>query len=163
DTKYQPAEHSAQYQQIAGSIAGISQSLGTVNTEAVLPDMITRSLVTVPTSWWSGYAFEDYDKGIILETGYSYCTEAIVGLDWWAENNKMPTKVASVGYPGDYGGDSAEGVKRWAEANNAEVVAAIGTGPNQLVGDQSAVVGQLLQSGAEVVVLAVGPAETAQI
>lgn len=163
DTHYQASVHAAEYAQIAGSIAAISQSLGTVNTEAVLPDMITRSLVTVPTSWWSGYAFEDYDKGIILETGYSYCTEAIVGLDWWAENNKMPTKVASVGYPGDYGGDSAEGVKRWAEANNAEVVAAIGTGPNQLVGDQSAVVGQLLQSGAEVVVLAVGPAETAQI
>lgn len=163
DTEYVASKHASEYAQIAGSIAAISQSLGTVNTESVLPDMITRSLVTVPTSWWSGYAFDDYDKGIILETGYSYCTEAIVGLDWFAETNGTPTKVAAVGYPGDYGGDSAEGVKRWAAANGAEVVASIGTGPNQVVGDQSAVVAALAQAGADVVVLAVGPAETAQI
>lgn len=163
DTKYQPAEHAAQYQQIAGEILGIAQSLGTVNTESVLPDMIDRSLVTVPTSWWSGYAFEDYDQGIILETGYSYCTEAIVGLDWFAENYDAPTVVQAIGYPGDYGGDSAEGVARWAEANGATAAAPIATGPNQVVGNQDAVVGAVLAAAPQVVVLAVGPAETAEI
>jgi len=163
DTKYQAAEHAAQYQQIAGNIAGIAQSLGTVNTESVLPDMIQRSLVTVPTSWWSGYAFEDYDQGIILETGYSYCTEAIVGLDWFAENHGEPTTVQAVGYPGDYGGDSAEGVRRWAEVNGATALDAIGTGPNQVVGNQDAVVSAVAAGSPDVVVLAVGPAETAEI
>ncbi len=163
DTKYQAAEHAAQYQQIAGNIAGIAQSLGTVNTESVLPDMIERSLVTVPTSWWSGYAFTDYDNGIILETGYSYCTEAIVGLDWFAENHGAPTTVQAVGYPGDYGGDSAEGVKRWAEINGATALDAIGTAPNQIAGNQDAVVGAVMAGQPDVVVLAVGPAETAEI
>jgi ABC-type branched-subunit amino acid transport system substrate-binding protein len=163
DTKYQPAEHAAQYQQIADSILGIAQSLGTVNTESVLPDMIDRSLVTVPTSWWSGYAFEDYDDGIVMETGYSYCTESIVGLDWFAETNGAPATVQAVGYPGDYGGDSAEGVRRWAEVNGATALDAIGTGPNQVVGNQDAVVAAILGGSPDVVVLAVGPAETAEI
>lgn len=163
DTKYQPAEHAAQYQQIAGSIAAIAQSLGTVNTESVLPDMISRSLVTVPTSWWSGYAFDDYDDGIVMETGYSYCTESIVGLDWFAEANGAPATVQAVGYPGDYGGDSAEGVRRWADINGATALDAIGTGPNQVVGNQDAVVAGLLAGQPDVVVLAVGPAETAEI
>lgn len=163
DTKYQPAEHAAQYQQIAGEIAGIAQSLGTVNTESVLPDMIERSLVTVPTSWWSGYAFDDYDSGIVMETGYSYCTEALVGLDWFAENHDAPATVQAVGYPGDYGGDSAVGVQRWADVNGATVLDAIGTGPNQVVGNQDAVVAAVLAGSPDVVVLAVGPAETAEI
>lgn len=163
DTKYQAAEHAAQYQQIAGNIAGIAQSLGTVNTEAVLPDMISRSLVTVPTSWWSGYAFDDYDQGIVMETGYSYCTESIVGLDWFAENHGAPAVVQAVGYPGDYGGDSAEGVRRWAEINGATALDAVPTAPNQIAGNQDAVVGAVLAGGANVVVLAVGPAETAEI
>lgn len=163
DTKYQPAEHAAQYQQIADSVAGIAQSLGTVNTEAVLPDMISRSLVTVPTSWWSGYAFDDYDGGIIMETGYSYCTEALVGLDWFAENHSTPATVQAVGYPGDYGGDSAEGVNRWAEVNGATALAPIGTAPNQIAGNQDAVVAAVLAGSPDVVVLAVGPAETAEI
>lgn len=163
DTKYQAAEHAAQYQQIAGSIAGIAQSLGTVNTESVLPDMIDRSLVTVPTSWWSGYAFDDNDGGIILETGYSYCTEALAGLDWLTGENGAPATVQAVGYPGDYGGDSAEGVARWAEVNGATALEAIGTGPNQVVGNQDAVVAAVLSGSPDAVVLAVGPAETAEI
>lgn len=163
DTKYQAAEHAAQYQQIAGNIAGIAQSLGTVNTESVLDDMIQRSLVTVPASWWSGYAFDEYDNGIVMETGYSYCTESLVGLDWFAGEHGEPGTVQAVGYPGDYGGDSAEGVRRWAEVNGATALDAIGTGPNQVVGNQDAVVAAVLSGGADVVVLAVGPAETAEI
>ncbi len=163
DTEYQAAKHSAEYAQIADKVAGLAQSLGTVATESILSDITTRNLVTVPTSWWSGWAFDDYDKGLVLETGYSYCTEAIVGLDWFAENIGAPTKVQAVGYPGDYGGDSAAGVARWAEANGVTALAPVATGPNQVVGDQSAVVGAVLAGGADVVVLAVGPAETAQI
>ncbi len=163
DTKYQAAEHSAQYAQISGNVAAIAQSLGTVNTESVLDDTKAKSLVTVPTSWWSGYAFEEYDAGLLLETGYSYCTESIVGLDWFAENHGAPTTVQAVGYPGDYGGDSAEGVRRWAEVNGATALDAIGTGPNQVVQNQDAVVSAVLAGSPDVVVLAVGPAETAEI
>ncbi len=163
DTKYQAAEHAAQYNQIAGEIAAIAQTLGTVNTEAVLDDMQARSLVAVPTTWWSGFAFDDNDGGIVMETGYSYCTEAIVGLDWFAENVGKPGKVQAVGYPGDYGGDSAEGVKRWAEINDAEELEYVPTAPNQVAGNQDAVVAKVLASEPDVVVLGIGPAETAEI
>ena len=163
DTKYQPAEHSAQFAQISSNVAAIAQSLGTVNTEGVLPQTKQLSLVTVPTSWWSGYAFEEYDDGLLLETGYSYCTEAIVGLDWFAENHSAPTRVQAVGYPGDYGGDSAAGVARWAEVNGVTALDPIGTGPNQVVQNQDAVVSAVLAGSPDVVVLAVGPAETAEI
>ena len=97
DTKYQAAEHAAAYQQIEPNILALAQTLGTVNTEAILPDMDAADIVGAPASWWSGYAFEENDFGLILENGYSYCTEAIVGLDWFAENKSAPATVQAVG------------------------------------------------------------------
>ena len=163
DTKYQAAEHAKQYQQIEPHILALAQTLGTVNTEAILPDMDAADIIGAPASWWSGYAFEENDKGLILESGYSYCTEAVVGLDWFTENHDKPKAVAAVGYPGDYGGDSAAGVEKWAEANGDTDVTVIETGPNQVTGNQDAVVAALAKSDADVVVLATGPAETAEI
>jgi ABC-type branched-subunit amino acid transport system substrate-binding protein len=165
DTKYQAAEHAAAYQQIEPNILALAQTLGTVNTEAILPDMDAADIVGAPASWWSGYAFEENDFGLILENGYSYCTEAIVGLDWFAENHTAPESVAAVGYPGDYGGDSAAGVQKWAEANGiaTENVTIVPTGPNQVTGNQDAVVSAISQANPDVVVLAVGPAENAEI
>lgn len=162
DTKYQPAEHAAQYNAISGNVLALAQSLGTVNTEAVLDDMDANDILAVPASWWSGYNFEENDKGLILETGYSYCVESVVGLDWFSENHSAPTSIAAVGYPGDYGGDSAAGAELWAEANGAEVTV-VPTGPNQVTGGQDAVVSAVLGANPEVVILAVGPAENAEI
>lgn len=162
DTKYQAAEHAAAYQEIQGDILAIAQTLGTVNTQSVLADMESSNIVAAPASWWSGYNFAENDEGIILQNGYSYCTEAMLGLDWLASAHNKPTSVAAVGYPGDYGGDSAAGVERWAEANGATVTS-IPTGPNQVTGNQDAVVGAVLAAAPDAVVLAIGPAETAEI
>ncbi|MEI2766749.1 MAG: ABC transporter substrate-binding protein [Dermatophilaceae bacterium] len=163
DTKYQAAEHAKAYQQIKSNILALAQTLGTVNTAAILPDMDASDIVGVPASWWSGYHFADAGKGLILANGYSYCSEAVVGLDWYSEKNAKPTSVAAVGYPGDYGGDSAAGVKLWAEANGVSKVTVVATGPNQTRGNQDAVVSALAQAAPDVVVLAVGPAENAEI
>lgn len=163
DTKYQAAEHAQAYQQIEPNILALAQTLGTVNTEAILDDMDAADIVGVPASWWSGYAFTENDHGLILENGYSYCTEAIVALDWFTENHAKPTKVAAVGYPGDYGGDSAAGVQKWADVNEGTEVTVVPTGPNQVTGNQDAVVSAVASAGPDVVVLAVGPAETAEI
>lgn len=162
DTKYQPAEHAAQYNAISGEVLALAQSLGTVNTEAVLDDMDANDILAVPASWWSGYHFEENDKGLILETGYSYCVESVVGLDWFTENHSQPASIAAVGYPGDYGGDSAAGVELWAEVHGAEVTV-VPTGPNQVTGGQDAVVSAVMGASPDVVVLAVGPAEAAEI
>lgn len=163
DTKYQAAEHASAYREIEANILAIAQTLGTVNTEAILPDMDEHDVVAVPATWWSGYAFNANDMGLMLEFGYSYCTEAIVGLDWYTENFEAPGKVAAVGYPGDYGGDSAAGAELWADANGVDDVTVIPTGPNQVTGNQDAVVGALAAAQPDVVILAVGPAETAEI
>ncbi len=162
DTKYQAAEHAAAYQDIEANILAIAQTLGTVNTQGVLADMEKNSIVAAPASWWSGYNFAESDEGIILQNGYSYCTEAMLGLDWLSSAHSMPKSVAAVGYPGDYGGDSAAGVQRWADANGATVTA-IPTGPNQVTGNQDAVVAAVMAAQPEAVVLAIGPAETAEI
>lgn len=163
DTKYQPAEHAAAYQQIEPNILALAQTLGTVNTESVLDDMDANDIVAVPASWWSGYAFEENDKGLIMEFGYSYCVESIVGLDWFTENHGEISSVAAVGYPGDYGGDSAAGAQLWADANGVDNVTVVPTGPNQVTGGQDSVVAAVMAAQPDVVILAVGPAENAEI
>ncbi|WP_256842320.1 ABC transporter substrate-binding protein [Ornithinimicrobium cryptoxanthini] len=163
DTKYQPAEHAAAYQQIEPNILALAHSLGTVNTESVLADMDANDIVAVPASWWSGYSFEENDMGLIMEFGYSYCVESMVGLDWFAENHGEISSVAAVGYPGDYGGDSAAGAQLWAEANGVADVTVVPTGPNQVTGGQDSVVAAVMAAQPDVVILAVGPAENAEI
>ena len=89
--------------------------------------MDANDVVAVPASWWSSYSFQENDQGLIMEFGYSYCVESMVGLDWYAENHGEVTSVAAVGYPGDYGGDSAAGAQMWAEANGVSDVTVVPT------------------------------------
>ncbi|NEE02361.1 ABC transporter substrate-binding protein [Phytoactinopolyspora halotolerans] len=163
DTLYDPQEHSARYREIEPNILALAQTLGTEPTEAILPDMDADNVIGAPATWWSGWAFEDNDFGLILESGYSYCLESQIGLDWAGENVAPPSTVLAVGYPGDYGGDSAAGVEAWAMANDAEFGGFVETAPDAVVGSQDAAIGQVVGSGADVVVLAVGPAEAASI
>ena len=163
DTLYDPQQHSARYREIEPNILALAQTLGTPTTAAILADMDADNVIGAPASWWSGWAFDDSDQGLILESGYSYCIEAQVGLDWFAANVSEPATVLAVGYPGDYGGDSAAGVEQWAEANGAQFAGFIETAPNTIVGSQDAAVGAVMESGADAVVLAVGPAETGEI
>jgi ABC-type branched-subunit amino acid transport system substrate-binding protein len=163
DTKYDPQTHSQAYREIEPSILALAQTLGTPTTQAILSDMDADNVIGAPASWWSGWQFEETDSGLILESGHSYCIEAMVGLDWFAENKAEPTNVLAIGYPGDYGGDFAAGAEKWAEANDVEFSGFVETGPNAVVGTQDAAVAQVLSSGADVVALGVGPAETAEI
>jgi ABC-type branched-subunit amino acid transport system substrate-binding protein len=163
DTEYDPQQHAQAYREIEPNILAIVQTLGTPPTEAILPDMDDDDVVAIPASWWSGWDFEEADYGLVLNSGYSYCMESMIGLDWSNENEGEISTVLAVGYPGDYGGDSATGVSAWADANGAEYLGFVQTGPNFVVGSQDAAVGQILSSGADRVVLAVGPAEMAEI
>jgi ABC-type branched-subunit amino acid transport system substrate-binding protein len=163
DTLYDPQEHSARYREIEPNILALAQTLGTETTEAILSDMNSDDVVGAPASWWSGWSFEESDSGLILESGYSYCIESQIGLDWVSANVTEPETVLAVGYPGDYGGDSAAGVEAWAGAAGVDFAGFVDTLPNAIVGSQDEAIGQVLGSGADVVVLAVGPAETAEI
>jgi ABC-type branched-subunit amino acid transport system substrate-binding protein len=163
DTEYDPQQHAQAYREIEPNILAIVQTLGTPPTEAILPDMDDDDVVAIPASWWSGWDFEEADYGLVLNSGYSYCMESMIGLDWSNENEGEISSVLAVGYPGDYGGDSATGVSAWADANGAEYLGFVQTGPNFVVGSQDAAIGQILSSGADRVVLGVGPAEMAEI
>ncbi|CAN5291971.1 hypothetical protein BH23ACT9_BH23ACT9_06620 [soil metagenome] len=163
DNEYDPQVTSQQYSQIEPDILALAQTLGTPMTEAILPDMDSDNVIGAPASWWSGWNFPEVDNGVILESGYSYCIESQIGLDWSNENEGEITTLQVVGYPGDYGGDAAAGAEAWAEANGIEFLGFVETGPNALVGNQDAAIGQVLGAGADRVVIATGPLEAAEI
>ncbi len=163
DTLYDAQTHSSEYRSIEPNILALAQTLGTPPTEAILPDMDIDNVVGHPAGWWSGQQFSDQDQGLILDSGYSYCMEAHIGLDYLADEVLDFESVFVVGFPGDYGGDFAAGAEAWAQATGSEYLGFAETGTNALVGNQDAAVGQVLESGADVVGLAVGPAEAAEI
>lgn len=163
DNKYNPQEHVTVYEEIADDVAALAMTLGTPPTLAALDLMDEDDMVAAPASWWSGWDFESVDNGLILSTGYSYCVESMLGLDWYAEEMAMPETVLAVGYPGDYGGDSAAGAQLWAEANGVEFLGFTQTAPNAIAGNQDAVVAAIMQSQPDVVTLGIGPLETAEI
>jgi ABC-type branched-subunit amino acid transport system substrate-binding protein len=164
DTKYNPQDHAQAYRQIEPSILALAQSLGTPTTEAILADMDADDVIAAPAGWWSGFNFEANSKGLILASGYSYCLESMIGLDWFTANGPRPIgSIAAVGYPGDYGGDVAAGAEAWAAANDVPFAGFIQTAPNFIAGSQDAAVGAVIASGADIVVLGVGPGETAEI
>ena len=160
DNKYNPEEHVAKLREIEPNVLALAQSLGTPPTLAGLELQKQGEMVAAPASWWSGWSFDD--EGLILESGQNYCTESMNGLDWATEEFGEPATVLAVGYPGDYGGDSAAGAKIWAEANGATVQTAE-TAPNATAGNQDAAVAAIAKAGPDVVLLATGPAEMAEI
>lgn len=163
NTSYDPQRHAEGYQQVEPNVLALAMSLGTIHTQAILDRMDAADMVSVAGTLWSGWQFTDIDKGLLLETGYSYCAEAIMGLDWIAANKTKPAKIMSVTYKGDYGGDYAAGAKKWADVNGVEVAEQVQTGPNAAVGSQDGPVGQIIAAAPDVVMLATGPAEAGEI
>jgi ABC-type branched-subunit amino acid transport system substrate-binding protein len=164
NTDYVTDRHSAGYRQIEPNILALAQSLGTPQTNAILADMDRENVIAAPAGWWSGFHFETNSKGLILPSGYSYCLESMIGLDWFKANGRRPIgSVAAVGFPGDFGGDVAAGAEKWAAANDVPFAGFITTLPNAFVGTQDAAVGAIIASGADIVVLGVGPGEMGEI
>jgi ABC-type branched-subunit amino acid transport system substrate-binding protein len=99
DNKYDPAVHSQEYRAIEPNILALAQTLGTPQTQAILPDMDADNVIGVPASWWSGWQFSADDFGVVLESGASYCMQAMSGMDWYVENNGAIKTILSVGPP----------------------------------------------------------------
>jgi ABC-type branched-subunit amino acid transport system substrate-binding protein len=55
DTKYNPQDHAQAYRQIEPNILALAQTLGTPQTEAILPDMDADDVIAAPAGWWSGF------------------------------------------------------------------------------------------------------------
>ena len=164
ETSYVRADHAAAYREIEPEILLLAQSFGTPTTMALLSDLDADDVLAAPAGWWSGFHFKAESRGLALTSGYAYCLESMIGLDWFSENVRPVTGLAVIGYPGGYGEDVAQGARLWSEANEVPFVGHVLTGRSGVeVGDQQAAVQAVLNAGADTVVLGVGPQDAASI
>ncbi|MBF6215120.1 ABC transporter substrate-binding protein [Nocardia puris] len=163
DTAFDPHRHLTELRAIEPHVLALAMSLGTAQTLSVLREMDDADMVTAAGTMWSGWEYPESDMNLVLDSGYSYCTEAIMGLDWFAEHQYRPRTLAVIAFRGNYGGDYAGGAIHWAVHNHAIVTARIDTGPNTEVGNQDRPVAEIMANPPDLVMLATGPAETAEI
>jgi hypothetical protein len=175
DAGYVAEQHVAGYQQIRGNVAALAESLGTLQTLAALPLMMEDSMVSPVSSWYSGWNFDSIDGGLILEAGTNYCMEAMNGFDFVMGARQqieggIPFTYAIVGFPGDYGGDYAAGVKiaaaQYAEMGIGDPVFEYVQTPLSVPGAtvDEAVAGILSSDPRpDVIFITTGPSELAQI
>ncbi len=163
NTGYDPQRHRAEYKRIEPHVLALAMSLGTSQTVSVLPEMEADGVVTGAGTLWSGWQYGATDRNLVMDYGYSYCEEAMLGLDWFSSEHYLPSGIGIVAFRGHYGGDYAAGTLRWAAANGIPVTTRFDTGPNNEVGNQDAPVAAIMATQPDVVVLATGPSETAEI
>ncbi len=106
DNQYNPQVTNQVYQEIKPDILALAQTLGSPPTAAIVEDLEAENIVAAPAGWTSLYLFQD----AIVESGPTYCAEAMNGVDYAVETNGAES-VMAVHYAGDYGGDAAAGAK----------------------------------------------------
>ena len=155
DNLYNPETHAQVYSEIEPDVLALAQTLGSPTTLAILEQMKGQDVVAAPASWTSLWGFEDN----ILESGSSYCVEAMNAVDYLVERDGVES-VMAVGFPGDFGGDGAAGAEIAAEANGIDFTG-VETAPGQEA--QAGAISQIVRQDPDVVILGVGPTETGVI
>jgi ABC-type branched-subunit amino acid transport system substrate-binding protein len=164
DAKYDPALTAEGATGLADRVLGLAQSLGTPQTQAALGILDENDMVTAPATWFSGWAFDDVDQGLVMEAGASYCVEAMNAMYFLTENFGTDFSWALVVFPGDYGGDYGAGAKiAAAQLGLGEPVAEILQVPISFGGDVAEAVATLLTEQPNVIVMTTGPTEMAQV
>ena len=151
---------------LADRVLGIAQTLGTPQTDAALPVFIENEMVVVPTTRWSGWVFEEEDAGLVMESGASFCIEAMNGLSYLAQIKGTDFSWALVTFPGEHGdyGDYGAGAKLGAALLGlADPVAEISQTPIAEGGDVADAVATLDSAAPDVIVMATSPTEMSQI
>lgn len=156
DSEYNPQIHNQKYQEMREDVLALAQSLGSTTTITILDDMKSDNIVAAPASWNSAWEFEPY----VMESGSNYCFESMNGVDYAVAERGVKKGVVAVGYPGDYGGDSASGVEAAAKANDLEFTR-VESPPGKE--NQKTAIGKILAADPDLVVAAVGPTEMAVI
>jgi ABC-type branched-subunit amino acid transport system substrate-binding protein len=155
DNQYNPQVTNQVYQEIKPDVLALAQTLGSPPTAAIVEDLDAEDIVAAPAGWTSLYLYQD----VILESGATYCAEAMNGVDYAVENHGT-TSVMSIHYAGDYGGDAAAGAKVAAEANGLEFFNVETTaGPD----NQAAAIAAIRGQQPDLVILSTGAADTAAI
>jgi ABC-type branched-subunit amino acid transport system substrate-binding protein len=162
DAHYNAEETVQAYVEIEPNVLAFATSLGTPQTQAVLERHADDGVVMVPASWYSGWAFDEIDNnGLIFEAGVSYCLEAMNDVDFIVSQFGTEISYGIVGFPGDYGGDYAAGVKIAAEANGlGDPAFELVQIPEFAGGDVTQAVQDILTNQPDVVFIATGPGET---
>ncbi|WP_245565465.1 ABC transporter substrate-binding protein [Nocardioides insulae] len=155
DNLYNPQTHQQVYGEISGDVLALAQTLGSPTTLAILPDMESDEMIGAPASWTSLWAFED----VILESGANYCVEGMNSVDYAVENMDVGS-VMAVGFPGDYGGDGAAGAEIASDGHGLEF-SSVETEPGQE--NQGGAISSIVREKPDLVLLGVGPTETAVI
>ncbi|MDK1009969.1 MAG: ABC transporter substrate-binding protein [Actinomycetota bacterium] len=160
DTNYDVEQHIEKYEKIRGDVVAISQSTGSPTNVAALPLYKEDSMLVMPLSWYSGWAIPEFDGGLMLEQNTNYCLEAMNILDFIDGMGGKTIAIAT--FPGDYGHDSAAGVRIAIEHYGMELVydgeAAVIPGQ-----DQTPVIQGIVASGADWTVLTTNPSIGAEI
>lgn len=155
DNKYNPQIHNQVYQEIKGKVLALTQTLGSPTTAAILPDLESMQMVSVPASWTSLWGFEE----VVLESGANYCFESMNAVDYAADKLGAKT-VMAVHLPGDYGDDAAAGAKIAAEKRGLGFSGVVTqTGQD----NQGGAIDAILAAKPGVVILTTGPTDAAVI
>ncbi|ONI89104.1 branched-chain amino acid ABC transporter substrate-binding protein [Saccharothrix sp. ALI-22-I] len=155
DNKYNPQIHNQVYQEIKGKVLALAQTLGSPTTAAILPDLESTQMVSVPASWTSLWGVEE----VILESGANYCIESMNSVDYAADELGAKS-VMAVHLPGDYGDDAAAGAKLAAEKRGLTFTNAVTqTGQD----NQGGAIDAVLANKPDVVILTTGPTDAAVI
>jgi hypothetical protein len=164
DARFNPDLAVEVYKAISPGVVALAQIFDSPETRALLPLMQADRTIAATAGWWSGWAFPDIDGKLVLETGVPYCMESMNGFDWLVQTKGKTFTYATVGFPGDLGGDYAAGIRIAALANGmGPALAELQQAPIVSGGDVAATVAALVAAKPEVIFLAVGPEEMADI
>ncbi|MGI9647981.1 MAG: ABC transporter substrate-binding protein [Acidimicrobiia bacterium] len=163
DAQYDPQLTVQGYTEIEPNVLMLAQSLGTSQTIAIMDRLVEDNVVTVPATWWSGWAFDETDgDGRVLEAGANYCFEAMNDFDFALSQFGAEMTYGLVYFPNDYGFDYAAGVKLAAAANGiGEAAVDVVQIPISAGGDVTEAVTQILANQLDVVFITTGPFEMA--
>jgi ABC-type branched-subunit amino acid transport system substrate-binding protein len=155
DNQYNPQVTNQVYQEIKPEVLALAQTLGSPTTAAIVEDLDSADIVAAPAGWTSLYLFQD----VILESGATYCAEAMNGVDYAVENDGIES-VMAVHYAGDFGEDAAAGASVAAEANGIEFTNVETTaGPD----NQAAAIAAIREQNPDLVLISAGPTDVATI
>jgi ABC-type branched-subunit amino acid transport system substrate-binding protein len=160
DNHYDPRVQASVYNEINDRVLALAQTLGSPTTDAILGRLRADEMIALPVSWTSKWEFEDN----ILESGASYCFEAMNGVDYGTDHFSAKS-VMAVHYSGDYGDDAAAGARIAAKARGLsfiDVPTVQGT-PGKGTASQEDAVQAILSRKPDLVVLTTSPADAAVI
>ncbi|WP_141576658.1 ABC transporter substrate-binding protein [Actinomadura sp. WMMA1423] len=160
DNHYDPRVQARAYNEIKGKVLALAQTLGSPVTDAILGSLRADAMVALPVSWTSKWEFEDN----ILESGASYCFEAMNGVDYGVDHLRAES-VMAVHYAGDYGDDAAAGARIAAAARGlsfTDVPTAQGQ-PGKSSAAQEEAVRAILRKKPDIVILTTSPVDAATI